>query len=310
MEIRYESHWVQIAGERLHLQRILPADISRPDSLGPPVLLVHGSLEDGRIFYTQTGKGFAPYLARQGYDVYVGDLRGKGQSTPRISRASRHGQREAILEDIPAWERHIQGLRGDIPRFWGAHSWGGVLLLAAYARHPELRDRVRGFVFFGTKRSVRVLNPERILKIDLVWNGLSRLLVRGYGYLPARAWRLGAEDEPGAFHRDTNRWVREKAWIDPQDGFDYAQTLQSLQLPPALYLAGAGDRALGHPEDVRRLIEESGAKTQGPASNAELRLLSKVRGNLLDYGHIDMLTHPDAPRDHFPGIVHWMKKYG
>ena len=36
--------------------------------------------------------------------------------------------------------------------------------------------------------------------------------------------------------------------------------------------------------------------------------LAKESDFLNDYGHIDMLSHKDAPRDHFPAIVRWMKE--
>ena len=58
--------------------------------------MVHGMVEDGRIFYHKSGKGLACYLAKQGYDVYVVDLRGIGQSTPKISADSDHGQTEPL----------------------------------------------------------------------------------------------------------------------------------------------------------------------------------------------------------------------
>ena len=50
------------------------------------VFLLHGSIENGRIFYSENNKGLAPFLARNGYDVYVGDLRGRGKSKPAYQR--------------------------------------------------------------------------------------------------------------------------------------------------------------------------------------------------------------------------------
>lgn len=36
-------------------------------------------------------------------------------------------------------------------------------------------------------------------------------------------------------------------------------------------------------------------------------MLSKENGNLHDYGYVDILTHPDAQKDHFIEIIKWIK---
>ena len=91
--------------DELHLRRVYR------DPEGPPIFLLHGSIENGRIFYSEKGKGLAPYLAAAGFDLYVGDLRGRGLSRPRIGRSSAYGQTEAITEDIPAFLGEIRRRR-------------------------------------------------------------------------------------------------------------------------------------------------------------------------------------------------------
>lgn len=291
-----DSHFLEVGdGNRLHVRRIRDQATS-----GPPALLVHGAVENGRIFYTDSGKGFAPFLASHGYDVFVLDLRGRGLSTPAVSRESTFGQTESIVEDIPAAARLIAKLRGPVPQLWGAHSWGGVLMLSTFARVEDLRELVCGFVFFGTKRSVRVWNRERLKNISLYWHTLAPVISRVKGYLPAKDLGFGADNESRRSHLHSMAWVRPGPWHDPHDGFDYGAALKTCRLPPALYLAGAADRSLGHPDDIRRLMAET------HADNAELKLLSKETGFLHDYGHNDMLTHADAPRDHFSFIIDWV----
>ncbi|MGZ3709459.1 MAG: alpha/beta fold hydrolase, partial [Bdellovibrionota bacterium] len=102
--------------DRLHLRHI-------GDGEGEPALLVHGSIENGRIFYTTTGKGLAPFLAERGFDTYVPDLRGRGLSEPRMSRTMTYGMWEAICEDVPALVRAIRERRGRPASVWIAHSW-------------------------------------------------------------------------------------------------------------------------------------------------------------------------------------------
>jgi predicted alpha/beta hydrolase len=267
----------------------------------PPVLLLHGAIENGRIFYPRSGHGLAPFLAREGFDAFVADLRGRGRSQPPIGPRSSHGQTESIVEEIPALAREVAQRTGGAPQAWVAHSWGGVLMLACWGRLRHELPEIRAMAFFGSKRSVRVFNRERVIKIDLVWKGLCRALVAAYGYLPARSFRLGSDDETARSWRQSVAWVRPGPFVDPADGFDYGKALAGEALIPTRWYAGALDLSLGHAEDVRRLMREVGA------SEERLVLLSRSGGAGRDFGHIDMLTHPRALEGHFRDLAAFLR---
>jgi hypothetical protein len=61
--------------------------------------------------------------------------------------------------------------------------------------------------------------------------------------------------------------------------------------------------ALGHPDDVRRFMQACGA------GERRYTLLSREHGYRRDYGHIDMLTAPEAEDDHFPAIAGWIGQH-
>ncbi len=172
------------------------------------------------------------------------------------------------------------------------------------ARYPERQASVASLCYFGSKRSVRAQTLERLFKVDLVWGLLCPILIGLFGYLPARRLGLGSDDETAKSFSQCLEWVRREAWIDSDDGFDYAAALAARGLPPAWYIAGLKDRALGHPDDVRRLMEGSG---QG---ETRYTVLSRKAGNLHDYDHIGMLTHADGVRDHFPQVEAWLRLHG
>ena len=317
---------------KLHLRRF------RTGVGGIPVFMVHGSVENGKIFYSNSDKGLAPYLARHGYDVFVADLRGRGQSSPPIregGKAAEFGLKEIIEVDFPLMIQTIQKLTAfpensmqPRPMHWVSHSWGGVNLLAFLARfskenrgqatmnspgHPAPEASVPIFkeaqiqppislIFFATKRRITVSNPKKWFMVDLMWWKLGRLLVKKYGYLPAVQYKLGGDDESDRSHLETHRWVLEKPWLDWYDGFDYSAALLSMKLPPVLNLSGINDDILGNPRDIKLLAEESG---QHPF---EHWLLGKNKGHLADYDHITVLTHPKAELDHFPMLLKWMHK--
>ncbi|MCX2741094.1 alpha/beta fold hydrolase [Pontibacter anaerobius] len=294
-DIQQESIFIPVTPtDTLHLKRF------SQDRHGPPVFLVHGSIENGRIFYSNSGKGFAPWLARQGYDVFVADLRGRGQSRPAISAKSKFGLSHTLQEDFPAFIRKIKELKGDVPQYWIAHSWGGVLMLAYLAR-PVLPVQVQAMAFFGSKRRISIRSLKKFIMVDVMWNWFAKATVAVSGALYARQLKMGSDSETKHTHRQTHQWVVQRRWLDWHDKYDYAKTLQKMQLPPTLYLTGANDDVLGHPVDVKQLMQETGC------SRSEFRLLSTDNGYRHNYGHINILTHPDAEQDHFPEVVAWLK---
>ena len=292
--VQEESHFIELAnGYTLHLKRFYT------NSSAAPVLMLHGSVENGRVFYSSSGKGLAPFLSQNDFDVFVPDLRGRGKSTPLISRNAKCGLSEILQEDIPAIINKIIELKGDVPLHWVAHSWGGVLLLAFFAKNPSL-IKVASMVLFATKRRISVWNLKRVYMIDIWWNWIGKLCILKYGYLPAKEFKMGSDNESAKSHNETNQWIYGKKWVDWKDGFDYAAGLRSMNLPPILSMTGIGDKVLGHPKDAQLLLDEIGMP------NENVHILSKQNGNLHNYGHIDILTHPDCIKDHFPFTTQWM----
>lgn len=269
------------------------------DKAAPAVLLIHGSIENGRIFYAENGKGFAPWLADQGYDVFVPDLRGRGKSTPRISRTSDFGQMDMVNTDIPFLIDHVKREKGTAALWIGAHSWGGNLALASYARYPQMAD-VKGFVLFGVKRRVTVWNMERIVKLNFGWRIMAPIGIKKDGFLNAVKLKMGADNETKRIFKETNYWLDNETWTDPNDGFDYGAAFKKLTVPPVLSLTGVADKVLGHPVDCENLLKEANSV------NAVFRMVGKASGNKHDYDHINILTHKDAAKDHFVGIKEWM----
>ncbi len=295
--IKSESIFIPVNDtDTLHLKRFYS------DSNGQPIFMVHGSIENGKIFYSSSGKGLAPYLALQGFDVFVADLRGRGESTPPIGKGSTHGLAEIIKEDLPAFIKKIQEIKGDVPQHWISHSWGGVHFLCYLARNMDAVN-LASMVFYASKRKISIISFRRFYMIDFFWNFMSKIYTSIYGYLPATGIKMGSDNETIKSHRQTNDWVYSEDWIDWEDGFDYSTALKQLNLPPILSLTGEGDDVLGHPTDVKFLLKEIGDQEY------TFRIIGKSTGYKHNYDHINILTHPDCTEDHFPEAVEWMMKH-
>jgi pimeloyl-ACP methyl ester carboxylesterase len=303
--MQFTSLYVPVENNhQLHLMSIQPEPNTQNEKEhhATPVLMIHGMVEDGRIFYHTSGKGLGSYLASQGYQVYIADLRGIGKSTPAINAQSLHGQSETIIQDIPALIDFVLTQSGHKKLHIIAHSWGGVYLNSSLLRYPQLIPNIISGAYFGSKRQVKAQNIERLFKINFVWNFLCRIVSKRVGYLPAVKIKIGSENETTKSHHQCVAWVNANEWIDSDDQFNYQAAACENTLPPIRYYAGENDHSLGHYSDVIRFMNESGKR------NASYQLLSKAQGNKKDYGHIDMLTAPEAPHDHFPDILKYFQE--
>ncbi len=277
----------------LHLKRFCG------DEKGEVVFMLHGAVENGTIFYSDKGKGLAPYLARLGYDVFVADLRGRGKSLPFIDSNAHYGQTESITIEIPLFLEEIEKCRGGVAQHWIAHSWGGVLLNSYLSRFADDKTNVSSLTYFGSKREVRTKSLRRFFIIDVIWRFYCKSLVKVFGFLPATRFKIGGDNESKKSHRQSVEWVT-GPWIDSDDGFDYGVAARKKALPPALYLAGQNDFVLGHQNDVKRFMDESGL------GEKRFCLLSKRAGFKHDYDHISMLVHRDCEQDHFKDVHMWL----
>ncbi|WP_299803673.1 alpha/beta hydrolase [uncultured Shewanella sp.] len=300
MNIQQKSLYIPYNHGYLHLRQITPvqADMSKP-----PVLMLHGAMSNGRVFYSDSGKGLACYLADAGVVVYVLDTLGRGLSEPKLARGFKAGQGEVIREQLPLIQQYILSLHPKTKRVhWCAHSWGGVLMASAIARYSSLQESVASLVTFGSKRRIEVKSVKKWLSVDLVWNKIAPMIAWRRGYLPADKLRMGMDNESRASLRQSIEWVRGE-WVDSDDGFDYRQAASVAKWPKSWFIAGKGDTVLGNPSDVQRMIHECQIK------QVDYTLLSKKQGFKHDYDHGGMLTHKDAVNDHFPRVRDWYHSF-
>lgn len=298
------SLYIPYRGGHLHLRQLAPLV---PNMRKTPILMLHGAMSNGRVFYSQGGRGLGCFLARAGFVVYVLDTAGRGLSVPKIGRGFTLGQGEVIREQLPLVQayilaRHVSAAPSEETAHgkvhWCAHSWGGVLMASALARYPELQSSVDSLLTFGSKRMIKVKSMKKWLMVDMFWNRLAPSLAWGHGYLAADKIRIGMDNESRASLLQSIDWVRSD-WRDHDDDFDYAKAAAQTRWPKSWFIAAKRDTVLGHPHDVRDMMTECGL------SSAQFTLLSKHNGFKHDYDHTSMLTHADAATDHFPHICDW-----
>ena len=108
---------------------------------GLPIILCHGLSSNRFIFELPGAPSLAKYLAKEGRDVWVAELRGSGMSdspgllTSDVSYA--WGFDDHLDKDIEPIINKVLELTGAGAVHWVGHSMGGILILAHLAANPD-----------------------------------------------------------------------------------------------------------------------------------------------------------------------------
>jgi predicted alpha/beta hydrolase len=253
-----------------------------------PIILAPGTFSNWSFWLGTRGTGFAREAAARGFEAWVVDFRGHGES-----QRPAPGQRWVFDDwgrlDLPAVIAAVTS-EGRRPLLVG-HSAGGASVLAALAGTPGLERDVRAAAIIATP--LPWLQHWR-------WFGAwaLRLASRHMRTFPARLLGLGPEDElPGVMEQWMD-WNIRGHWIG-RDGTDYGQAFARLRLP-LLFLAGTGDRRFAPPHACRGLHDLVGSAD---------RLFIEAgthTGFSRDYGHVGLLVSRDARREVWPLLLDWL----
>ncbi|WBW71317.1 triglyceride lipase-cholesterol esterase [Schizosaccharomyces osmophilus] len=153
-----EEHFVRTSdGYLLCLQRVYKAE--EQESLSklaykPPVLFIHGLLMNSEIWVCNIKREDSiPFaLVDQGYDVWLGNLRGNKYSKKNVKYGSESREfwnftlDSIAIFDIPSIVKYILSVnKSDSVAFVG-FSQGAIMALAALSIDNELRKSVRAFI--------------------------------------------------------------------------------------------------------------------------------------------------------------------
>jgi oxygen-independent coproporphyrinogen-3 oxidase len=252
---------------------------------GIPVVLTHGTFSNGAIC-----SRLGAYLGRHGFDAWVLELRGRGQSQRTIPQPTF----EAFgLLDVPA---ALQAVRAHTDRrrlFLVGHSGGGLAFLMHLARCPAERAEVAGLVMLASQATDACATFSGRAIVAFGWVAETVL-----GYAPGRALRLGPENEPRGVLRQWFHWNRSRRWIG-SDGFDYLAALPDIAVP-TLCFAGTGDRYIAPVRGCRRLYDALGGHDKAWV------LCAKSEGFSEDFGHARIVASRPAQREIWPRIRDWL----
>jgi pimeloyl-ACP methyl ester carboxylesterase len=246
----------------------LRTDVHEPfDEPVGVALLAHAMMARRSEFHRPRGRGLAAFLAERGWRVIAFDFRGHGDSTPSVRDGARYGYDDLVTRDLAA-----QGS--------GLVTFDGIAALAANVWLRELEPSAKRWV---AKRAL--LSTFAVLS-------------RRLGRLPARALRLGSDDEASVCVEDLARFSRGR-WGSADGKVDYLASLEHVCCP-VLQVVSDGDRLECVPECGARFV----ARCSGPT---EIVRLSRDDVHCPAPDHMGIVTSEDS-RGVWERIDAWMRR--
>jgi pimeloyl-ACP methyl ester carboxylesterase len=295
--------------------------IHRVRGNGPAVLLLHG-LGGNRFSFLFARRSLAQHLAERGFDCYVPELRGAGQSG---TRHWRYDLEDYLRWDLPAILSKIREVSGRDQVHWIGHSMGGVLLMCHGIRNEKpglargitigsaLNYRVGGSAFEGMLAARSVIERLSLLPFGAFTHLLAPLMGRVGNPLELfNFWPTNAEPEivravhANAFGAIPVSLLRSLATTFEPEGLTSRDGAlryfaSAARFPaPLLLLAGSEDRQC--PVSTVEATAEAIGRDR-----AKVESFGRAFGHEDEYGHFDLVLGRRAPTEVWPRLEAWLR---
>lgn len=325
-------------GWRLGMRHIRPAV---PDPGKLPVVLCHG-LGLNATFWTLTDAHLPEQLAARGYDVFLVDLRGSGESarTGRVGQINEKLRETPLLEwgesrwnvdemaiyDVPAVLDYVKAETGQDRVNWVGHSLGGMLVFPYLERSPEAW-RIANFIGMGSTIILARAPDRDMLRANRGLRILTSVISTGRIGRPLMFFRFPGLDRIDQFYYTSANVDRRT--IRRFYGYTLEDTGRSAlkQLDPYLEYGHfvSADRSidysarLGEVTTPTLLVAGDGdCMSDLPSTELTLAALGsrdkslvcfgKRNGHVADYGHCDLVWSRYAPKEVFPPMIDWLDR--
>ena len=300
----------------------------RRDEPGAPAAILCSGYACNRHFIDFDDRySLARFLAGRGFDTWVVELRGRGEShaLPGCQAPDQWTFDDLAHIDVPAAIKYVRQTLGHGRIAWIGHSMGGMVLYAhlGVARRgtapaaavtlgspvvfpqvaSELAHRIGSFLL-ALPFPGRV--PQRPI-LGALWHLVGRTRAVAVGMNPdnvdhplvGRALRRSITNVSRAKLCQLAQWARAGTFASTDGSLDYRRNLRRVETP-TLVVAGACDR-LATLETVAAAYEDIRTAAK------RLLVLGTEAGLGSNYGHVDMIFGRRAPDEVFPLIADWLR---
>ena len=325
-------------GWKLGVRHLTPP---HPDPSKLPVVLCHGLGLNG-TFWTITDDHLPEQLVARGYQVFIFDLRGSGNSV-KIGLEETNGRKregpfpergedrwnvdETAFQDVPAVLDYVKTATGEDRVNWVGHSLGGMLLFPFLELSPDA-GRIANFVGMGSTIVLAEAPQRDMLRANRGLRLLACFVSPGRLGRPLKYFRFPGLEHIDAFYytasnvdkrtvsrfygytlEDTGRSALrqldpylEKGHFVSADGKTDYVGLLDRVTLPILLVAGDCDIMSDVPS-TRRMYDAIASPDK------TLLCFGKREGQRADYGHCDLVWSRYAPKEIFPPLIDWLDKH-
>ena len=325
-------------GWRLGVRRLSPP---RPDPAKLPVVLCHGLGLNGTFWtITDPSRHLPAQLLARGYEVFIFDFRGSGDSSPvgHVGRVNAALRQTPFLEafegrwtvddivkyDVPAVLDYVRAATGKGRVNWVGHSLGGMLLFP-YLELSGQPDRVANFVAMGATITFAKAPQTDMLKANRGLRALARVASPGRLGRPLMFVRIPGLGKIDRFYFTPSNVDRET--VARFYGYTLEDTGRSAlrQLDPYLEYGHflSADRTIDYAArlgevtvPILMVAGDADIMSDVPSTRITLNALGsadkslmrfgKAEGQVADYGHCDLVWSRYAPTEIFPPVLDWL----
>ncbi len=262
-------------------------------------VLAHALMARRTSFYRPKAASLAALLVERGWRVVAFDFRGHGDSRPTPREGAAFGYDEFVRHDLAAvCEFAREQARASEPVVVVGHSLGGHAAVVAQGSGAARVDAIVGIG--AAPPFLRAHEPS----LPRWWAKRAALasmaaVARRVGRFPARAMRLGSDDEATACCEDFDRYARTGHWTSRDGQVDYLAALGKVRVP-FLQVVSEGD----HFECVPVCGERLAACCGGPR---EVVRVTHGDGGAPPPSHMGLVTSAHV-RGAWEGIETWMRR--
>ncbi len=273
------------------------ADVHPPRGRRPRgiALLAHAMFARRTSFARPRGRSVADVFREAGYVTLTLDFRGHGDSGPGAESGASWSFDDLVRHDLPVVAECARAQLGDLPLVVVGHSLGGNVALAAQGLGLLGADAlVLVATNMWTRRdepSLRMWAMKRAV-VEALYG-----LARRKGYVPARALRIGSDDEPLRYFETLVRCVRRGRWTSEDGRHDYAELAANVRVPVAT-VSSDGDRLFCTPGCAERMAKN----VRGERLSIRL---TEADGGGRPPGHMGIVTS-GAALSAYRSVVGWL----
>jgi len=266
--------------------------LSKSNTHGQPVILLHGSFSNRRHWLSAEGKGVAAYLVEAGYDVWLPEMRGHGLS-PANNEFPKNSLDKIIEYDLPAIHKFVAEQTGK-QIAWIAEELGGFLIMSALALGVIDQKTVSSCIYLEENRPLSPrLNNSKVYSKTALWRWKKPGVING------RRLKLGSENESYPVIKEFLRWQNSLKYGSPA-GLSLDDAYKNIAVPTMVVGSNTSTQS-----DIRNTQWIYNQLSSIPKVLKEYDFALSPHQNIYDEGGV---TLSESNSGCWGDIVYWLEK--